>query len=180
MLETDSIQVDGKPHEFYSEVRDTQDMLMAMQFWTARFARDLLQFGVFLRAAAIMLQVTGGPRFKYVTKNPDDDENNITDQIRGEDPEMLVHVLANCLERLKASPKIMEQVPGGEDYEREKLSEEWTAFLDSQAKVEFGLVNVVVEILDELIVRPETKAIDVVPAPTWWQVWWERIGAVPP
>ena len=67
-------------------------------------------------------------------------------------------------------------MPGGKDYEPEELSEEWTNFLDGWSRIEFGLLNIVGEILDELIVRPGMAEIDVAPRPTWWQEWWDRIN----
>lgn len=61
-----------------------------------------------------------------------------------------------------------------------RLPEDWTKFLDDQSRFEFGLLNTVAEILDELIVRPGLEEIDVVPEPTWWQKWWDRIGEFQP
>ncbi|MCG8407554.1 MAG: hypothetical protein MI923_20345 [Phycisphaerales bacterium] len=137
MIYSETFKIDGELHAFNPQVRQNHDTHLSMQFWPAYFARELLRFGVFLRAATIMLQIRGGVRFGYV--NDDDDE--LGNEIRGEDHETLVHVFAECLNRLKASPKILEQIPGGKDYEPEELSEEWTDFLDGWSRIEFGLLK---------------------------------------
>ena len=174
MLESDCIDNDEKPHALYSELRGNSDLPLAMQFWTARVARDLLQFGVFLQAATIMLQVLGGAGSEFVVN--EDEEDDIAKRVRGEHGRTLLDVFADCVKRLHASPEILKQLPGGEGYERRELSKEWTAFLDAQEEVEHGLQNVVAEILDKLIVRPKLNEIDAAPVPTWWQEWWNRIG----
>ena len=130
MIYSETFKIDGELHSFDPHVRHNHDTHLSMQFWPAYFARQLLRLGVFLRAATIMHQLPGGVRFSYVH----DDDDEIGNEIQGEDHETLVHVLAECLNRLKASPEILEQVPGGKDYEPEELSEEWTEFLDGWSK----------------------------------------------
>ena len=83
-------------------------------------------------------------------------------------------MLADCLRRLGAA-KVLRQVPGAKEYEREKLSAEWKKYLRRQAATKHGLLNVVAECLDELIVRPGMEEIDVEPRPSWGQEWWSRL-----
>ena len=174
MIHSGTFIIDGTPQDFDLILRYNRDLPAAMQFWTARFAREMLQFGVFLRAAAIMLQVPGGVEYEFVLN--EDEEDEISEWVRGKGRRTLLDVFADCLDRLEASPEILKQVPGGTDYTPKELSEEWTAFLDGQQKVEHGLQNVVAEILDKLILWPKMNEIDVTPTPTWWQEWWDRIG----
>ena len=178
MIHSSTFDIGGEPHTFHPEMRYNTDLLLALQFWPACLARSLLRLGVFFRAAAIMLQVPGGTRFEFVLKGGNDDE--IGEWVWGELRRTLLDVFGECLNRLKASPEILKQLPGGKEYECQELSDKWTDFLDSQAAVKDGLLNVVAEILDELIVRPGMEEIDVVPEPAWWQTWWERIRDAPP
>ena len=178
MLESGTFKIDGKLRGFDLALRYNHDLPLAMQFWIAYLARDLLQFEAFLRAAAVMLQVPGGARYEFVRN--DDDEDEIWQRIHGRGRRILLDVLADCLNRLEASPGILAQVPGGKDHKPKKLSKPWTDFLDGWSSKDFGLLNVVAEILDELIVHPGLAEIDAAPGPAWWQGWWNRIRDAPP
>ena len=173
MLEWTAVSVDGKSYGFHATVRGGKDLPIELQFWTAYVARDLLQLGVFFRAAAIMCQVPGGARYRFVLDG--EDEDNLTaDWVRGAEKNTLFNVLAECLRRLGAA-EVMTQVLGGKSYLRKELSAEWKEFLDQRAEINDGLLNVVAECLDELIVRPGMAEIDVEPRSTWWQKLWARI-----
>ena len=179
MLESPTFQIDGEPRDFFPEVRSSKDLPLALQFWMAHVARDLLQLGVFFRAAAIMLQVPGAGRYEVLNfddMDPDvgDDDDDPQCWVGSVDRGTVFDVLAECLRRLEAED-LMEQVPGAADCERGELPDEWKEYLDEQAKTEHGLLNVVAECLDELIVRPGMAEIDARPQATWWQQWWARI-----
>ena len=175
MLHSETFEIDGKPESFHPEVRHGHDINLAIQFWTAYFARHLIRFGAFLRGTAIMLQIPGGLRYEFVLKDGNEDE--IADWIANEDGPTLLDLLADCLKRLKAPSTILKEMPGGKSYQPDELTEEWADFLDRYEKEKDGLQNVVAEIIDEMIVRPEMKAIDNIPQTMWWQEWWRRIRA---
>ena len=176
MLQSPTFETDGELECFFPDVRTTNDLPGALQFWMASVARDLLQLGVFFRAAAIMLQMPGAGRYKvvhYDDLNEDlgDDEEDPRCWVGGADRVTVFNVLAECLRRLEAED-LMEQVPGAADHKRGELPDEWTEYLDEQAKTEHGLLNVVAECLDDLIVTPGMVEIDAKPQATWWQQWW--------
>ena len=164
-----------------SNIRAAENLPDAIEFWMAYVARDALRLGVFFRALAIMLQVPGGARFEYVlSEDEDDDENSIRVQIEDEKPEVLVPILAECLNRLKAPPGLLKQAIGGQRYRKRSLSAKWKAFIDRQSEVEHGLVNIVAECLEVLIVQPGLEEIDDWPDPTWWQACWRLAGRSEP
>lgn len=162
-------------HPVISNIRGAENVPEAIEFWMAYIARDALRLGVFFRALTIMLQVPGGAQFEFVTTEEDeDDEYNIRIQIEDRKPETLVRILAECLNRLNAPPELLEQVPSGEHYRKRPLSAKWRKFLNRQSEIEHGLINVVAECLEELIVRPGLAEIDAVPKSSWWQTWWSK------
>ncbi len=176
MLEPAIFEIDGKPESFFPDVRSSKDLPVAIQFWTAYVARDLLQLGVFFRAMAIMLQVPGAGRYQmllYDDVNPDrgDEEEDPARWVGEAERDTVFNVLGECLRRLEVE-SLIEQVPGEADYERAELSDEWKEYLDRQGATEHGLLNVVAECLDELMVRPGMAEIDDKPQATWWQRWW--------
>ncbi len=178
MLEADSINIDGKFFSLQTDLRSCEDLPALLQRWMVYVARDLLQLGVFFRAAGIMLQVPGAARYEYLVYDdleddlPDDDEDPHHWVIHA-DADTVFNVLADCLRRLDAGD-LMEQVPGAADYKREELSDEWKEYLDNLNGIEHGLQNVVAECLDELIVQPGMAEIGLEPQPTWWEKLWSR------
>ena len=179
VLESHAFQSDGQQCHFYTDVRDTEDLPTVLQFWMAHAARDLLRLGVYFRAAALMCQIPGGARYRHVPHDDVDDDLPDHDEdpwrwVRGADPGTVFNVLAECLRR-RGAAGVMKQVPGGQEYERIELSAEWKDYLDRRAKTKHGLLNVIAECLDELIVRPGMAEIDAEPQPTWWQRWWARM-----
>ncbi len=158
MLESPTFQIDGEPESFFLDLRSSKNLPVALQFWMANMTRDLLQLGVFFRAAAIMLQVPGAAGYEdviYDDQDPDgpDADEDPASWVGGADWDTTFSVLAECLRRLEAE-HLMEQVPGAAKYEREELSTEWKEYLDRRAATEHGLLNVVAVCLDEVIVRP--------------------------
>ncbi len=179
MLQSPTFNIDGRLEDFYPELRSSTDLPVTLQFWMAYVARDLLQLGVFFRAAAIMLQLPGAGRYQVMHYDDCDDDLRDQDEdpqrwVRGADRDTIFNVLAECLRRLGAA-KVIKQVPGAKQYEREELSDEWKKYLGRQAEIKHGLLNVVAECLDELIVRPGMAEIDVEPRPSWWQEWWSML-----
>ncbi len=175
MLEWTRSRLDGEDCDCQAKVRAGNNLPIELQFWMASVARDLLQLGVFFRAAAIMCQVPGGARCQFVLDG-EEEENWTADWVVGAERNTLLDVLAECLRRLGAKSKpLMRQVLGREMHWEKGLPAKWKEFLDQRAKIEDGLLNVVAECLDELIVRPGVVEIDAVPRPTWWQKFWARI-----
>jgi len=179
MLESPTFKIDGNLVAFFTAVRSSEDLPSVLQFWMAYVARDLLRLGVFFRAAALMQQLPGGACYRPVPY--DDNDDNAPDE--DEDPWQWVgradrdtafNVLAECLRRLGAAG-VMNQIPGGKDYQREELSAEWKEYLDRHGKIKHGLLNVIAQCLDELVVQPGMEEIDAEPCPTWWQRWWSRM-----
>ncbi len=84
MLESHAYHRHGREGRFLTHVRETEDLPDVLQFWMAHMARDLLRLGVFFRAAALMCQIPGGARYRYVPHDdhdddlPDDDERTLT------------------------------------------------------------------------------------------------------
>ena len=178
MLEHSTFKIDGKQYSFGTDLRNCKDLPLTLQFWMAYMARDLLQLGVFFRAAGIMLQLPGAARYEFVDyDNLGDDPG---DRMSPVGKPTVFNLLAECLRRLGAEA-LIEQVPGAADYERVELSAEWKKYLDRQATIEHGLLNVVAECLDRLLVRPGMFQIDRAPAmrrerkPTWWERLWAEI-----
>ena len=64
----------------------------------------------------------------------------------------------------------MSQVPAPDYYARE-LSEEWKQWLDKEGKTKNGLLNVVAECLDVLVIEPGMAEIKEVTERPWWQHW---------
>ncbi len=179
MLEPDSINIDGKLFSFQTDLRGCEDLPVLLQFWMAYVARDLLQLGVFFRAAAIMLQVPGAGRYQFVFY--DDYDDDFPDQegdphrwVAGADDDTVFNVLADCLRRLDVGD-LIEQVPGATDYERVELSDEWKEYLDSLKEIEHGLLNIIAECLDRLMIGPGMAEIGAVLQPTWWEKFWSRL-----
>jgi hypothetical protein len=164
---------------FYTELRSTQNVPAAFCFWLAEEARRLLQIAAYFRAAAIMCQIPGGARYNLILYDDDDPKVPNEDQdpakwIRGTDRQTVLTVLAECLRRLGV-PAIMNQVPGVRSHRPRRLSKRWTAYLDRHARIKSGLLNVVAECLDELMVRPGLAKIESLPATTCWQRWCSQI-----
>ncbi len=179
MLKSHAFESDGREDRLFTHVRETEDLPAVLQFWMAHVARDILRLGVFFRAAALMCRIPGGAHYRYVAHDDVDDELPDDDEdprhwIGRADRDTAFSVLAECLRRLGAAG-VMKQIPGGDKYEQVELSAEWSEYLDRRAENEHGLLNVVAECLDELIVRPEMEEIDVEPQSTWWQHWWSRM-----
>ncbi len=179
MLESPTFKIDGKPVDFRTIVRSTEDLPETLQYWMAHMAREMLLLGVYFRAAALMSQIPGAARYRYVMYDDNDDDQPNDDEdprrwVRRANRDTVCNVLAECLQRLGAAG-VMKQIPEVKDYERIELSAEWKDYLDRQAKIKHGLLSVIAECLDELIVQPGMAEIDVEPYPTWWQRWWARM-----
>ncbi|MGD8454548.1 MAG: hypothetical protein PVJ57_22265 [Phycisphaerae bacterium] len=179
MIDSHGFKADADELGFYLDLRCTDNLPTAMQFWMAQAAQHLLRLGVYFRAAVLLYQLPGAAHFRFFAY--DDNDPDLPNE--DEDPShwlghaernTVFNVLAECLRRLGA-PGVMKQVPGGKCYHREELSAEWRAYLDRHARIKHGLLRVVAECLDELMVQPGLKEIDTEPRPTWWQHWWSQI-----
>lgn len=147
-------------------VRDASRLPLVFEWWMAELARDHLRLGVYFRAVAIMLQVPGAAAYGNVADR-DFGETVASLVAHATGPELL-DALTECLDRLGVK-HLMQQIPGGADREPYVLDEDWRALLDRQAQVKHGLLNIVAECLDALIVRPGTEEIDQADEPHWWQ-----------
>ncbi len=137
----------------------------------------------FLQAAAIMLQLPGGADYEC-DEDEDECEDKLDEAARDliwqADQDTLLSILAECFERLGAAETLMRQVPGGLDYERCKLPVEFRLTLAGQDRN--GVLNVVAECLDQLLVIPELdeegKGFYDCPEPprrrrrSWWRALW--------
>ena len=167
------------PFEFRTQLRNTINLPKAMQFWMGYVARELLILGAFFQAAGIMLQVPGACDYRplYYDDNDDNVGNENEDPanwIADADRETVLDVLGYCLEGLGAY-YLMNQVPGGRTDREPQLSGKWKKYIDAQKKYESGLLNIIAECLDELMVRPGIAEVDDPPRATWWQRWWARM-----
>lgn len=155
---------------FHTEVSGSEPLPMIFSLWMAEVARDHLRLGVYFRAVGIMLQIPGAAKYQFVV-----DDGEAWDLIRKTDRNALFNVLAECLDRLGAK-ELIEQVPGagdelaGDDPPR-RLSRRWKKFLDRRARVRHGLLNVVAECLDALVVRPGIAEIEAAGEQPWWHRW---------
>ena len=179
MLKCVEFLVRNRWWRFDADIRGTFPVAQAFEFWMACVARDLLRLGVYFRAQAIMIQIPGAADYHDLC--PDDvDENRPAetddpyDWLHGVDRGTVLGVLAECLRRLDAA-HILKRIPDVKRIRPKKLSAKWHKYLDRLAEYECGLLNVVAECLDELIVRPGFAAIDCGPQTTWWQDYWSKI-----
>jgi hypothetical protein len=110
----------------------------------------------YFQAAAIMLQLPGGADYECV-EDDDENEGQVDEAawtlIWQADRDMLLSILAECFERLGADETLMRQVPGGTDFQRCVLPVEFRLTLAEQDRN--GVLNVVAECLDRLLVIPE-------------------------
>jgi hypothetical protein len=159
-------------------VRITRNLPATLQFRVAYAARELLRIGVQVRALGILLQLPGGADYHYLCH--DDDKENTPPE--ADDPYVWLHdanrgtvlgVLTECFHRFDAADAI-KWIPEVKHIEPEKLSTKWQRYLNRQAKYECGLLNVVAECLDQLVVRPGIMAIVRGRRTTWWQDYWSK------
>ena len=151
---------------------------MVFQFWMAELSRELLRLGVYFRAVGIMLQIPGGADYEWVADEQvegdeyDENKTGLWDLIDGSSRDTVFNVLAECLHRLR-SPDVMAWLPEAE-FVSEELSPEWKELLDKREPVQNGLLSVVGECLDALLIRPGRKAIEQGGKLPWWEEWRAR------
>lgn len=137
--------------EVGESVRRSDRLVRALRLWVAQTVSDSRRLAVYFEAVAIMLQVSGGAGYEYV------EASDGLQDLRRYDRATVLNVLALALKRLDAS-KLMEQVPGGVEHERRKLSADLAGMI--AARDHAGLLNVVAECLDYLIVRPRFSSAE--------------------
>ena len=114
----------------------------------------------------IMLQVPGTAEYGSL---PDDDGEgpmDVHDLLNASDENTLSSVLAECFDRLGVG-HLMEQMPDA-DYVAVELDDEWQEMLDRRQKNKNGLLSLVADCLDRLIVDPGMTEIVQVPEQPWW------------
>ena len=137
------------------------------RFWAAELARDMLRLGVYFHAVGIFLQIPGAAEFEWVEDEHFEEEQGLDrgKMIAWGRRKTLLTVLAECLERLDAE-SLMEQLP--ELRVRDALSEEWMTLIERRAKIENGLLSLVAECLDAVMVRPGMHEVAKADLPHWW------------
>ena len=146
----------------------SEPLPLVFEFWMAELARDHLRLGVYFRAVAIMLQIPGAAKYEWVG---DDEENEYEtpDLVRASSRDELLGALGECFRRLGAE-QLIDQLPDP-DAAGQEVSDDWAKLLDKRGKVDNGLLNVVAECLDKLIVRPGLAEITAPVTEPWWQRW---------
>ena len=179
MLGPVEFKVRGDWWRFDTSIRGTYPNTQALAFWTAYLARDLLRLGVYFRALTIMLQIPGAADYRYLChEDMEKDSPPSADDpygwIHGADRRTVFSVLAECLCELDAED-ILKQIPEAKHTRLKKLSAKWQKYLNRESTYECGLLNVVAECLDELIIKPGLEEIDAASQGTWWHDYWSRI-----
>ena len=138
------------------------------QFWAAETARDALRLGVYFHAAGVFLQIPGAATFRRIHDDDFEEEHGIDyDGLVGDSPRnTLLDVLAKCLDRFNAG-FLMGQVTT-EPHVAGVLPNEWAVVLERRATIENGLLSVVADCLDALIVTPGMEEIVKADEPHWW------------
>ncbi len=143
-------------------VRRSAPLPRVLDLWRVQSLQEHACNNVYFRAVALMLQLPGGARYEYAKAL------DTLDDLRGFDRGTVLDLLAAALDRLNAV-ELIEQVRGREPHERRALPDKLAERL--AARDHNGLLNVVAECLDELIVRPGTAAIEAVTPPNAWPPW---------
>ncbi len=146
-------------------VRRTPPLPRVLDLWRVQSLQEHACNNVYFQALTIMLQVPGSARYEYV-KAPD-----ALEHLTGFERGTVLDLLAAALDRLDAV-ELIEQVRGREPHERRALPDKLAERL--AARDQNGLLNVVAECLDELIVRPGTAAIEAVTPANAWPPWTPR------
>ncbi|MGD8454052.1 MAG: hypothetical protein PVJ57_19740 [Phycisphaerae bacterium] len=102
----------------------------------------------YFQAVGILLQIPGAADYHHQDYASDDD---LWDLIWNPDPDSTLNVLAATLERLDAD-ELLAQVPGGDGFKRRPLPVEARVHLAERDRL--GLLNVVADCLDRLLVAP--------------------------
>ena len=138
------------------------------QAWTAELARDVLRLGLYFHAVGVFLQIPGATEFKQMSNRSLEEEEGFgrPRMLGRANRNTLLGVLANCLQRLEAE-SLMEQLAPGELFCPD-LPEEWTRLIERRAEIENGLLSLVAECLDSLIMSPGMKEIDQADELYWW------------
>ena len=138
----------------------------------------------FFQAAAIIIQLPGGADYRCDQDRDDDPGDQADDPafdlIWKADHDTLLSILAECFGRLGAE-EVMGQVPGGMDYRQRELPVPFRLMLAERDGN--GLLNVVAECLDRLLVIPalpeeERSLYDCAEAPRRSRPssWWRRLS----
>jgi hypothetical protein len=172
-LEAPVIGAKDEDHVTYNLVTAAQDVPAAFLFWMSDQASRMLHIGAFFYAISIMAQIPGGAQHRFIFCDkynptvPGDDDDPMR-WVGEHQPQAAFDVLEECLYRLGV-PHLIKQIPGAKKCRPRRLSQEYRDWLDRFARVKDGLLNVVAECLDTLIVLPaeqEARAL-----PQRWHDW---------
>jgi hypothetical protein len=173
MLEAPVIGAKDEDHVTYNLVTAAEDVPAAFLFWMSDQASRMLHIGAFFYAISIMAQIPGGAQHRFIFCDkynptvPGDDDDPMR-WVGEHKPQAAFGVLEECLYRLGV-PHLIKQIPGAKKCRPRRLSQEYRDWLDRFTRVKDGLLNVVAECLDTLIVLPaeqEARAL-----PQRWHDW---------
>jgi hypothetical protein len=143
-------------------VRRTAPLARVLDLWRVQSFQEHACNNVYFQALTIMLQLPDSARYEYV-KAPD-----ALEDLTGFERGTVLDLLAATLDRLDA-PELFEQVRGREPQRRRALPDRLAEQLADRDRN--GLLNVVAECLDELIVRPGIDAIEAITSASAWPPW---------
>ncbi len=137
-------------------VRRSAPLQRLVPLWLVQASEEQARLGVYFLALGLLLQVPGARTYQWVG-----DANGVDrlgELVAGAPPARVRALLAAALERLDAGG-LLAQVPGWTGDRRRTLPPTWRALLNRYGRLRNGLLNVIAECLDELIVRPALKRI---------------------
>jgi hypothetical protein len=143
--------------EFGHSVRRTAPLPRALHLWLAITLDEQAHLSAYFHALALFLRVLGTGTYDWVAD--DEDADSLAKLVTSAPPARVHALLAAALKRLDAET-LLAQVPAWEKIRYRKLPPDWQALLERYAQLPHGLLNVVAECLDELIVRRKLKTID--------------------
>ena len=143
-------------------VRRTAPLPRVLDLWRVQSLQEHACNNVYFQALTVMLQLPGSARYEYV-QAPD-----ALEDLSGVERGTVLDLLAAALARLDAA-ELIEQVRGSELHEGQALPDQFAEQL--AARDHNGLLNVVAECLDALIVRPGTAAIEALTPANEWPPW---------
>jgi hypothetical protein len=141
---------DGERRRCINDVVRWTDPVTGVFFFRMEQLKTIIEWleGYF-RAAAILLQVPGAAEYRSTPYESDDD---LWDLVWNPDTGSTLNVMAAALERLNAG-HLLRQAPGGEKFKRAPLPVKARICLAERDRN--GLISVVADCLDRLLVVPE-------------------------
>jgi hypothetical protein len=159
-------QIDDKWWRFDLSASGNYPLTRALEFWMAELAHEHLRLGVCFRALTIMLQIPGADEYTW-------DAGDVElPPVERANRSILTSVLVECLDRLRVK-YLIRQLPEL-DYKPIDLPEEWQEIIEARAAFKNGLMTLIAQCLDELIVQPGHARIAEFGQQSWWHRMWTR------